>query len=73
MEEDCLLLFIGGVILYLFAFIFIIKMEYAKRKAINKQIKIIVMPLTPVGDGLKQYSLSWYSYSVWSSSHVALG
>lgn len=32
-----------------------------------------VMLLTPIGDGLNQYSLSWYSYSVWGSSHVALG
>lgn len=32
-----------------------------------------VVLLIQRGDGLNQYSLSWYSYPIWGSSYVDLG
>lgn len=35
-----------------------------------KNIRAVL--LTPIEEGLNQYSLFWYRYSVWNSAHAAL-
>lgn len=67
-----LIFYIEGVILYLFAFILSKQMKQAKTNGYLKKKKPVVL-LTPIGKRLNKYSLSWYSYSIWGSVHVALG